>query len=94
MSARPSKIKSIMSKLQRGRAYPLGESRTLKTKRDHLGEKYEFPSTWLQVWLDDEVRVLGLDADGVWCRREYKLDKLPKWLKRGIKNIGEMQTQA
>ena len=81
-----------MNTLQRGRAYPLGETRTLKTKRNHIGEKYEFETTWLQPWLDDTIRVLGVDQDGVWCRREYKVDKLPKWLKRGIKKIGEVQT--
>lgn len=83
-----------MSKLQKGQAYPLGESRVLKTKRDHFGNKYEFMGAWFQPWIDDEVRVIGVDDDGIWCRREYKVSKLPKWLKRGIKNIGEMQTQA
>ena len=94
VSASHRKIKSIMNTLQKGRAYPLTETRTLKTKRDSFGQKYEFESTWLQPWLDDTVRVLGLDQDGVWCRKQYKLKKLPKWLKRGIRQIGEVQTQT
>lgn len=82
-----------MSTLQLGRAYPIDE-RPMKTKRNHEGNKFEFRATFLQLWLKHKVRVWGRDEDGVWCRRTYKFNKLPKWLRRGIKKIGKMQAKA
>ena len=83
-----------MNTLQKGRAYPVNEPRILKTKRDAFGNKYEFVCAWFQPWPGNRVRALGLDDEGIWCRREYKLKKLPKWLKRGIEEIGEVQTET
>jgi len=76
-----------------GRAYPIDE-RPMKTKRDELGRTFEFRATHLQIWLKNKIRVWGPDKDGIWCRRSYKLKKLPKWLRRGIKKIGKVQTET
>lgn len=89
VSASPSKIKSIMTTLQLGRAYPLSEPRPLKTRPNKDGVQYPFDGTFIQAWPNKTIRVIGVDQDGVWCRKEYKPKKMPKWLKRGVKEVGK-----
>jgi hypothetical protein len=84
-----------MTTLQMGRAYPISEPRRLKTKPDMEGNRYEFDGNFIQAWPNKTIRVIGVDQDGVWCRKEYKPKHMPKWLKRGVKEVGKkVQAQA
>lgn len=76
-----------------GKAYPL-KARELETKKDQKGKTYKFTASAFAFTSHNRVRVYGQDKHEAWCTLDFKATQAPKWLKRGIRDVEEVQAKA
>jgi hypothetical protein len=75
-----------MKTLQLHRAYPM-KGPELETKRDDRGKTYKFNVSAVALIARDTVVVYGQDKYEVWCKKQFKTKTMPKWLKRGLRDL-------
>jgi hypothetical protein len=76
----------LMKTIQLHRAYPL-KGPELETKADEKGKTYKFNVSAVAVVDRATVVVYGQDKHEVWCKKAFKAKTMPKWLKRGLREL-------
>jgi len=76
----------LMKTLQMNRAYPM-KGPELETKADDRGKTYKFNVSAVALVSRQTVVVYGQDKYEVWCKKTFKTKTMPKWLKRGLREL-------
>lgn len=78
----------LMKTITLNKVYPI-KGPELETKKDENKRTFKFRPTGVILVDRTRVRVFGVDKHEVWCRLDFKLKTMPKWLKREMEKAAK-----